>query len=342
LVPSEIREVKKLRILFVDTAVEISIADSARGYLGALKRQGHDIHHFKTSSRIRFVATALQNGPNPEMVKDFRLVSQLASEMIVVEALKHRADLIVVSSGLALHQDGLELATRAGFPIALILTESPYEDDHQAKAARHSAHVFTNDASSAVKHPSWHYLPSAYDPEYHHPFPSDPQWEADVLFVGTGWPERQALLEGVNWEGIKLRLMGMWPGVDETSPLSPYLMDTQVSNDETARLYSSAKIAVNHHRYHPEAISLNPRGYELGGCGVFQISDWRPELEDVYGSTVPTYRDSAELEAAIRGALSWAPQTLKSKSIEQHERLVAGYHTFDHRAALMIYQITSS
>jgi spore maturation protein CgeB len=334
--------VSNLRILFVDTAVDISIADSARGYLGAIKRQGHDVYHFRTSARIRFAVAALKGSGNEELTKDFSLISRMASEMIVVEALKHRADLIVVSSGLGLHQDGLELLTRAGFPIALILTESPYEDGHQERAARHCGHVFTNDLASATTHPDWHYLASAYDPEYHHPFPHDPEEDIDVLFVGTGWPERQTLLEGVNWDGINLRIMGMWPGMDEASPLWPFLFDAQVSNDETARLYSSAKIAVNHHRADPKAVSLNPRGYELGGCGVFQISDWRPEIGDVYGSTVPTYRDSAELEKAIRGALSWTPQTLKSKSIKQRERLIAGKHTFDDRAAQLISIITTS
>jgi spore maturation protein CgeB len=333
--------VSKLRILFVDTAVEISIADSARGYLAALKRQGHDVHHFKTSSRIRFAATALQHGPQPDLVKDFGLISQLASEMIVVEALKHRADLIIVPSGLGLHQNGLELATRAGFPIVLILTESPYEDGHQEKAARHSAHVFTNDLSSAMTHPDWRYLASAYDPEYHHPYPVDPDSQADVLFVGTGWPERQALLEGVDWTGINLRLMGTWPNLTDESPLWPFFEDVQVNNSETSRLYSSTKVAVNHHRSDPKAMSLNPRGYELGGCGVFQISDWRPEIEDVYRDAVPIYHDSKSLEQTIRFALD-NPRARTRTANRQRERLLEGRHTFDDRAAQLIDQLVTA
>jgi spore maturation protein CgeB len=333
--------VSKLRILFVDTAVEISIADSARGYLGALKRQGHDVQHFKTSARIRFAATALQHGPNPDLAKDFSLVSQLAAEMIVVEALKHGADLIVVSSGLALHQNGLELATRAGFPIALILTESPYEDCNQERAARHSAHVFTNDLSSAMTHPDWRYLASAYDPEYHHPYEIDPDNQTDVLFIGTGWPERQSLLEGVDWTGINLRIMGQWPGLTDVSPLWPYFEDVQVNNVESARLYSSAKVAINHHRSDPKAMSLNPRGYELGGCGVFQVSDWRPEIEDVYRDAVPIYHDSASLEHAIRFALE-NPRSRSSIASRQRARLLEGRHTFDDRAAQLIDQVISA
>lgn len=331
----------KLRILFVDTTVEISISDSARGYLAALRRQGHDVYHFRTMARLSFARSALIGGPEPKMAEDFRLVSRLASEMIVVEALKHRADLVVVSSCLGLHQDGLELLTRAGFAIALILTESPYEDEQQARAARHCGHVFTNDSYSAETHDGWTYLPSAYDPEYHHSFSHDPEEEVDVLFVGTGWPERQALLEGVDWTGIRLRIMGTWPTIGEDSPLRPHLVEAQVTNDETARLYSSAKIAINHHRGHHHAESLNPRGYELGACGVFQISDYRPELIDVYRDSVPTYGNAKQLERFVRHALE-NPGWRVRYAERQRQLLLAGRHTFDDRAATLIEKVTTA
>lgn len=330
----------KLRILFIDTTIDISIGDSARGYLAALRRQGHEIHVFRTAARMAFVMTGLKFGPDPEMGKDAALVSRTASEMMVVEALKHRADLVVVSSGLGLHPDGLELLNRAGFPIAIILTESPYEDDHQMPYASRCGHVFTNDSYSATER-GWHYLPSAYDPQYHHPFPFDPDQACDVLFVGTGWPERQQLLEGVNWAGIGLRILGAWPALGPDSPLWPHLVNEQVTNDETARLYSSAKIAINHHRGHPDAQSLNPRGFELGACGVFQVSDHRPELGLVYSDGVPTYSDSASLERLLRHFLVNEGER-KTEAEYQRSRVLSGPHTFDHRAAQLIATVTTS
>lgn len=325
---------RKLRVLFIGAAIDMSISDSARGYLGALRRQGHSVYYFNTVARIAFNAMGLRNGPHPELASDFALTSRLASEGMVVEALRQRSELVVISSGLALHPDGLELLARAGFATALILTESPYDDDRQVVFARHAGHVFTNDRWSATAH-GWSYLASAWDPEFHHPYPAEAAEDCDVLFVGTGWPERQKLLEGVDWNGIRLRILGLWPELKQDSPLWPAYDEIMVTNDETARLYSSARIAVNHHRGHPKAESLNPRGYELGGCGVLQISDWRPELRDVYHGMVPVYRDSAELERLVRLHLSDDTRRL-ALAERQRATLLAGRHTFDDRAAQMM------
>lgn len=328
---------RKLKILFVDAAVNISISDSARGYLNALKRAGHDVYHFNTTARIAYNAVALKNGPQPDMAENFPLTSRLASEGIVVEALRQRSDLVVIASGLALHPDGLELLNRTGqFPTALILTESPYDDERQRTFSRHAGHVFTNDRYSAREN-GWHYLASAYDPEFHHPYEFDRDQACDVLFVGTGWPERTKLLEGVDWTGINLKILGIWPDIKDDSPLAPYYTKDAVSNDETARLYSSARVTINHHRHHPLAESLSPRGFELGGCGAFQVSDWRPELDEAYRGTVPVYDGSADLERIVRHHLddgSWL--TLTSLRSKQREALQLGHHTFDDRVVQMM------
>lgn len=328
-----------MKILFVSTALDISISDSARGYYGALKRQGHEVYYFNTAVRVVFNAMGLKAGPDPKLADDFSLTSRLASEGMVVEALRQRSDLVIVASGLGLHPDGLELLNRAGFPIALVMTESPYDDEKQDVYSQHAGHVFTNDRYSA-KEFSWHYLGSAYDPEFHHPYPFQPANACDVLFVGTGWEERQKLLEGVDWSGINLKILGIWPNVEEGTPLFPFYEPNAVTNDETAQLYCCAKVCINHHRASMHAQSLNPRAYELGGCGAYQVSDWRPELEEVYGNTVPVYGDSAELEELIRAALATGRESYGAE--RQREKLLSGRHTFDDRAAELMAVVTGA
>lgn len=327
---------RKLRILFVGTAVDISISDSARGYLNALRRAGHEVYHFNTTARIMFCYHGLKGGDHPEMADNFPLCSRLASEWIVAEALRQRSDLVIVASGLALHPDGLELLNRTGkFPTVLILTESPYDDERQKAFAQHCGTVFTNDKWSAKVH-DWHYLASAYDPEFHHPYAAERDEVCDVLFVGTGWPERQKLLESIDWDGIHLRLMGMWPTVKKRSPLYKYVEAGAVTNDETARLYSSAKIVINHHRKDSRAYSLNPRAYELGASGTCQVSDWRPEMDEVFGLSVPVYRTAEGLRNHIRHLLSEGGMVRKELAIEQQKKLREGKHTFDDRVATLM------
>lgn len=261
----------------------------------------------------------------------------MASECMVVEALREQVDVVLVISGMGVHPDGLNLLNRAGFPVGLLFTESPYEDEQQARLARYAGHVFCNERSSARER-GWGYVAAAYDPELHRPA-ENVAASCDVLIVGTGWRERQALLEGVDWTGIRLRVLGFWQGIDERSPLRPFYEPGGVDNEDLPALYASARVCVNQHRQGAGAESLNPRAYELAACGAYQVSDRRAELEDVFGSTVETYGSARELEDRIRWALSH-DAVRRAMAREQRAKLLSGSHTFDQRAATLIAQIT--
>ena len=83
-----------------------------------------------------------------------------------------------------------------------------------------------------------------------------------------------------------------------------------IPNPLLAELYRSTKIALNHHRMYTEsdtaaiqdgqAYSLGPRAYEIAACGAFQLCDGtRPELREVFGDSVVTYSDAADLRRKI-------------------------------------------
>jgi spore maturation protein CgeB len=324
-----------ITILFVHASAEWATKDVGEGYARALKRMGHNVVDYRTPNRLKYHALALSNSPDPNRAFDAPLVSRLASEGIVVEALREKADLVIVTAGGGIHPDGLELCARAGFPVAVIFTESPYEDEAQCVYARHAGYHFTNDRLSADRY-GWTFTPCSYDPEVHHPYDFDLAEECDVLVSGSGWPERQKLLESVDWTGIRFRLIGQWPGVTEESPLWPHYEAGSIDNDEQSRLYSSARIVVNAHRYSPDALSLNPRAYEAAACGVFQVSDYRADLDWVFGKTVPVYRGGAELGEVLRWHLALSDDRLRSLAHRQRERVLAGGHTFDDRAAVLI------
>ena len=324
----------------VHASADFSTADVGHGYLRALRRQGHDVEEFRTTNRIKFFALGLMQSPDPKLADDQLLVSRLACEGIVVEALRHRAELVVVTAGGGIHPDGLELLNRAGFPIAVVFTESPYEDEHQLTYARHCGHVFCNDAVSARRY-GWTWLPPAYDAEVHQPYPFDPKEACDVLIIGSGWPERQELLEQINWRGIDLRIRGYWPGIRSRSKLRSRYEAVIIENREAARMYSSAKICLNFHRFDPRAETLNPRAYELAACGAFQISDWRPGLVEVFGESVPSYHQPAELERLIRHYLR-DEGARRMMAEHQRRQVLEGGHTFDDRAARLVAAVTGT
>ena len=131
----------------------------------------------------------------------------------------------------------------------MLLTESPYLMAHEKALAWLSNVVWTNercivDELRAVN-PRTHYLPHAWLPGVHDQ--TDGEAPAhDVVFVGTGFSERVALLEGVDWTGIDLGLYGNWPGVSEK--LQPFVRKREIPNTEAVALYRHAKIGLNLYR----------------------------------------------------------------------------------------------
>lgn len=291
-----------MRILFVHPATEMSIGDVARGYRKALESQGHEIKDYHLSRRMSYHSRAL-----PAEVANPTVMAHQASETILNEALYHGADLVLIISGLNVHPIAMWLLGKVKIPIAVVLTESPYDDESQAEwvdvgrktGTQVDITVFTNDRYSAEKY-GWTFLPPSYDSTIHHPVDSEPEFECDVMMVGTGWPERQRMLEGVNWDGINLKLYGLWPNIDADSPLHKFYHPAVVNNSNVPRMYCSAKININIHRASDVAFTPGPRVYELAACGAFQISDPREDLVGLFGDGVPTFNNASELETLIR------------------------------------------
>lgn len=182
------------------------------------------------------------------------------------------------------------------------------------------------------------YLPLAYHPSLHGLQGADLGMKShDVVFVGTAFRERISMLEGVDWSGIDLGLYGDWslliprrwrefvvngPGrhvpieyvaraaslLPSGSPLWAKVRSGIVSHDRTADLYRRASIGLNLFRSSviysdsptfTEGESMGPRLYELAATGTFCISEYRPEVEEVFGDLIPTFRTSDELRALI-------------------------------------------
>lgn len=324
-----------MRILFVHPAVNMSIMDVSRGYRNALIRAGHNVHDYSLGSRIAYHMKALP----AEVADNMQVLSRAASECILNEALYHNADHVVIASGLNLHPIAIWLLGKVGIRVSIIFTESPYEDEAQA-AWINLDHVegnvditpFTNDRYSAMKY-GWAFLAPAFDPSLHKPMGSSLDLECDVLMVGTGWPERQAFLESVDWTGIKLRLCGVWLDIHPHSPLHQFYRPGVVSNNQIASMYSNAKICINFNRKSATALTPGPRCYEIAACGAFQLSDPRSDLLGLFGGSVPTFNNPVELGDKIRYFL--ANDNERRELAEESLVRVQG-NTFDNRAATLM------
>lgn len=333
-----------MKILMVHPACRLAIWDVARGYRSALGRLLGDasIQDYYLDRRLSYHIRALEaneaaNACPKGASKDQYLVSKLASETIIHEALCAEADLVFIVSGLNLHPICLKLLERVGIPAAILLTENPYDDDPQREFVSNypSMAVFTHERFSAEKE-GWLYLPHAYDPAIHRPVEADPAHACDVMITATGWRERQAFLESVDWSGINLRVVGpkdAWPAMTEASPIWKSYHDEAVDNAKIAPRYAAAKICLNFHRQHPDAWSPNPRAYEIAGCGAFQLSDPRQGVTALFGESVPVFDSPESLGNMVRQYLNDEPLRTRLAA-ESHRRVQQ--ETFDERAKVLI------
>lgn len=315
-----------MRILIVHPGADWATADIHDGYVAAFKELGHEVGVYNLSVRLMRAHGWLnycwrQAGRPPEKPQPPDVIRH-ASDGLLPAALRGDVDWVFVISGMYLDPDAMILLQRAGKRVALLLTESPYEDDRQIRAAQYADVVFTNERTSVPKlrasNPNVYYLPHAYDPAKHNPSIEIEDAECvpahDVVFVGTGFQERLDILSGVDWTGIDLGLYGSYELLGSRSKLRQYIRGSITENDHAAKLYRRAKIGLNLYRQSvgydrkapriTTAESMNPRALELGACGVFTLSDYRPEVSEVFGGLVPTFRNANELETLVRAWLS--------------------------------------
>jgi spore maturation protein CgeB len=307
-----------------------SVSDVASGIDAGLTFNGVEVAHYRTNHRIvasgRWLHSVWRRQNKLRKQQGLELLAKPsssdairhASDALVTRAWRLHADWVICVSGLWIDPDALLMLRQMGIKVALVCTESPYETAWEAHLAQVVDHVWTNErtcvpAFQAVC-PSVAYLRHAWHPAVH-TYGADQVDDVpahDVVFVGTGFPERTELLRAVDWTGIDLGLYGYWTGFGSRSPMRAFVKSGVIDNRSAAALYRRARVGLNLHRtsafaqkgqpvrYVTGAESLNPRAYELAACGLFFVSDYRAEVGDVFGTALPTFTTPTEAGSLIR------------------------------------------
>lgn len=344
-----------MNILLVYPGPRHSTFEVAQGWHEAFEAEGHKVFPFLYHDFWDFYGGAIEfwKAANPKFAEASRNVimemqMKMASEQLAVPLLDSDPYLIVVVCGLQLHAKAYRLMDHFDVPRVFILTESPYSDDKQGTLIRHGHAdlAFVNDRNSieGLEKRGGQpvvYLPHSYSPKRHNVAQVGAEYQTDIYFHGTAFPDRNALFDSLELDGHKARIVGVsWKeGLAQTTYVTP--------NDELANFYRGTKIALNHHRICEEinvetgeargtiipgsAYSIGPRAYEIAACGAFQLSDdTRPELAGVFDSSVATYRDAADLQDKVDYYLAHDGERLGMAALA-HERVRDC--TFENRAA---------
>ena len=92
-----------------------------------------------------------------------------------------------------------------------------------------------------------------------------------------------------------------------------------IPNNELYKYYSSAKIVLNDHR--PDMVDngfIANRIFDVTACQGFIVSDYMPEIEEIYGDSIPMWRNAAEFKKIISYYLAH-PEERAEKAKKAHE-----------------------
>jgi spore maturation protein CgeB len=350
-----------VKILLIDGTADTSSKDCMDGYLAALKRAGVETFVYAANGRLNVAASYLdycwrkserlgEGRPRPTDMD----VAYWAGIWSIEMALRTDPDLILVMAGMYFSKLNMQLLRKATYTqskMALIVVDAPYDDNQAVNVLHLYDAVFVNERASVPMYREYnlntYYLPACYDPGRHRPdLPVGVDTPRhDVVFVGSAFRERVELLSAVDWSGIDLGLYGNWSGLGSRSKLRQFVRGGPVPNAYAAQLYRASKICLNLYRSRLSdppvplpsgmAQSLNPRAYELAACGVFQVSDYRDEVRDLFHAGVPMFTSAAELERCLRMWLEPEREGVRRMLAEEQSRYVEG-HTFDARVAQML------
>lgn len=106
------------------------------------------------------------------------------------------------------------------------------------------------------------------------------KYNIDVMTYGTLYPYRAKMLEAVAAAGINLNIYGIIPHRFYQHNLDSYFQNKYLTGKEKAETLYGAKIVFNQMHY-AEIESVNNRFFEVNGSGAFQLSDYRPILQEL-------------------------------------------------------------
>ncbi len=160
-----------------------------------------------------------------------------------------------------------------------------------------------------------YYVPQFTDTDnFYYEF--DETIKSEVLFVGT---KRQYGSADMALEyGLPITIYGPnWGDIAKKD---------YIDNKELHKYYSSAKIVLNDHRGDMKMHGfINNRVYDVTATGTLLISDYMPEIEEIYGDTIPMYKTKEELRDLILYYLSNNEERIKKA--KQAQQITLKHYT---------------
>ena len=256
----------------------------------------------------------------------------------LVDALQPALLLVIDTGGVRAGTLGQVRVRCPGTAVHCIYPDSPHNLDADRIAA---LPLFDRVATSS---PAWvdvfrrlgardcSYLPFAADPQLHAPATGTQAPTADIGFVGTWRPEREAFLEA--FADLDLRIWGSEYWRTRTragSPLRARWQGRPLRGDELGGVCASTRIMLN--VMDPATWpGPNMRTFEQAACGAFSLTTRTPAVLELFteGHTIECFDDVTEARAKVDRYLR--DDAARRRIAVAGQALVLQHHTYAQRA----------
>ncbi|WP_051620276.1 CgeB family protein [Paenibacillus sp. UNC451MF] len=249
-------------------------------------------------------------------------LGELVQEVLVVQstsdltdiAQQFKPDLVFILNGIfRVSNEQVVKLRQHGFRTAIWFMDDPYFTDVTAQMAPLYDYIFTHELNAVPFYKTLgcnhvYYLPSGVDRAVVAPRFVERSYRSDVCFIGSGFPNRLSFFNKVipALKGVHLFMAGHgWNQLGQYKAIKKHVKLQGVLYDENIRHYIGAKIVINLHRSPLErlnsrgiqAMSINPRTFEICASGALQITDVRQDLSRYYtpGQELVTFASPEEL-----------------------------------------------
>lgn len=158
----------------------------------------------------------------------------------------------------------------------------------------------------------------------------------ELLFVGNSRRVYRQVIQDALTLPYKLTIYGRhW---DEFPEAQKCVKEAYMPNDQVGQTYRDAKIVLNDHwEDMREAGIVSNRLFDALAAEAFVISDYMPEIEELFEETIVTYKDRREFAEIVDYYMNHPDEA--QKLAEKGHRLVVEKHTFAHRIDTLLQEM---
>lgn len=262
--------------------------------------------------------------------------------LALVDSVRPSMLLVIDTGGVRAGTLGQIRARCPGIVLACVYPDSPHNLDVDRIAA---LPLFDRVGTSS---PAWvdvfrrlgavhaEYLPFAADTLLQGPTERRPDLEADVCFVGTWRPDREAFLEALADFNLQIWGSEYWKTrTRRGSPLRQRWRGRTLRGDELASVCRSTRVMLNV----MDAVTWpgpNMRTFEQAACGAFSLTTRSPAVLDIFteGVDIECFEDVQEARTKLERYLG--DELARVRIAEAGRAIVLREHTYDARVARLI------